>query len=333
MKKLLHFRALSLGFAIFAMFFGAGNVIFPLALGQSAGDQSLFAFLGLSFTAVVIPLAGFIAIILYEGDYRAFFGRIGKIPGFILAFFIISLLGPLGSAPRCITVAFTTFKGIFSHLSLPLFSALSCILIFISIIKKRFVLTLLGWVLTPLLLISLLAIILMGLFAPSEASPSELSKAHLFLHGLQEGYHTMDLLAAFFFSSTILSRLKKGQHSMSSVIGASVIGACLLCATYLGFSTIAALHSASLSIQGKEELLNAVTMKIAGPFGSILVCATVTLACFTTAIALITAFTEFILMVQHSPWCFSNSNALCFPWLYFGERLFPQLEQLNCFNA
>src|ERR1700722_11983722 len=102
MKFLLKTESLSLGLAMFSMFFGAGNVIFPLALGQFAGDKNLYAILGLILTAALIPAAGVFAMILFEGNYKNFFGRLGKVPGFLLAFTTISLLGPLGSTPRCI---------------------------------------------------------------------------------------------------------------------------------------------------------------------------------------------------------------------------------------
>src|SRR5262245_55918616 len=111
MKQRFNLESLSIGLAMFSMFFGAGNVIFPLAVGQFAGDKNLFATLGLILTAAVMPIAGVMGMILYDGNYRDFFGRLGKIPGFLLALIIITLLGPLGSTPRCIALSYTTFKS------------------------------------------------------------------------------------------------------------------------------------------------------------------------------------------------------------------------------
>ena len=91
MKSIFKSEALSIGLAMFSMFFGAGNIIYPLAVGQYAGDQNFYAMLGLIITAAIMPIAGVIAMILFEGDYRAFFGRLGKVPGFLLALIIISL--------------------------------------------------------------------------------------------------------------------------------------------------------------------------------------------------------------------------------------------------
>jgi branched-chain amino acid:cation transporter, LIVCS family len=300
MKTLNKTETISIGLAMFAMFFGAGNVIFPLALGQYAGDKNFFAIVGLILTAALMPAAGVFAMILFEGNYRNFFGRLGNIPGFILALTTISLLGPLGSTPRCIALAYTTLKSSFLDLSVPLFSALACVVIFLFTIKKKRILALLGWVLTPILLLALLTIIVMGFFTASEIKIVEQSNASLFLYGLKEGYNTMDLLASFFFSSAILNMLRlkskdqTEQPYLKTALWASVIGTFLLALVYICFSYLASFHGNQLSLHAKDELLAAISHKIAGPYGGLLVCVTIAMACLTTAIALISAFADFV---------------------------------------
>ena len=302
MKKLFKSQSLVIGLAMFSMFFGAGNIIFPLAVGQYAGDKNFYAILGLILTAAIMPIAGVIAMILFDGNYRHFFGRLGKIPGFLLALSIISLLGPLGSTPRCIALSYTTLKSSFLGISPVLFSALACGIIFLFTVRKNHILTLLGWVLTPVLLCSLITIIIMGLIAGPETQNMTQTGTALFLHGLKEGYNTMDLLAAFFFSSTILNilrlRVKENETPScsyaSTALRASIVGAVLLAAIYIGFSYLAAFHGSHLNIHGKDELLAAITMRIAGAHAGILVCVTIAFACLTTAIALISAFTDFM---------------------------------------
>lgn len=303
MKHFLNSGAISIGLAMFSMFFGAGNIIYPLAVGQYAGDKNLFAILGLILTAAIMPIAGAIAMILFDGDYRQFFGRLGRIPGFILALAIISLLGPLGSTPRCIALSYTTLSSSYLEMSQTLFSAIACGIIFLFTVRKRHILSLLGWILTPVLLSALIAIIVIGLIIAPEA-PSNVDSTNLkmFLHGLSEGYNTMDLLAAFFFSSTIIHILKTRvskndtlkKDYLRTAFQASLVAACLLAAIYIGFSYIASFHGNDLSISGKDELLAAITMKIAGPYAGILICIAIALACLTTAIALISSFTDFI---------------------------------------
>src|SRR5262245_48888774 len=101
----------STGLAMFSMFFGAGNIVFPLALGQFTQDKTFFGISGLLLTAVLVPLMGLIAMLLFEGDYRTFFQRIGKLPGFFLAVLILGLIGPFGAVPRCITMSFSTLSA------------------------------------------------------------------------------------------------------------------------------------------------------------------------------------------------------------------------------
>jgi LIVCS family branched-chain amino acid:cation transporter len=301
MKRILKSQSLAIGLALFSMFFGAGNIIFPLAVGLQSGDKNIYAMMGLLLTAAVMPIAGVVAMILFDGNYHKFFGRLGKIPGFLLALIIISLLGPLGSTPRCIALSYTTLKSSFPHLSPILFSAVACSLIFLCTVKKQKILTLLGWILTPLLLGSLVTIIILGLISTPNISQVQQTYTNTFFYGLKEGYNTMDLLAAFFFSSTIVNILKtrfqekeeKNRHT-NIALRASLIGAILLGIIYIGFSYLAVFHGNHLTHSAKDELLAAITFKIAGPHAAILVCIAIASACFTTAIALISAFADFI---------------------------------------
>jgi LIVCS family branched-chain amino acid:cation transporter len=298
--KFLKSESLAIGLAMFSMFFGAGNIIFPLAVGQFAADQNLYAILGLILTAALMPIAGVIAMILYDGSYRQFFGRIGKGPGFALALFIIALLGPLGSTPRCIALSYTTLKSSIPALSPTLFCALACSAVYLCAMRKKYLLTLLGWILTPVLLGSLTLIILLGFLSEPEVQNLHTGNDNLFWHGLKEGYNTMDLLAAFFFSSTILNVLKSkfqtaGEtHYLKTAFKASLIGAFLLAATYIGFSYLAALHGGGLETMSKDALLSALMVRVAGTYAGTLVCLTIAFACLTTAIALITAFADFV---------------------------------------
>lgn len=279
------------------MFFGAGNVIFPLALGQYAGDQTWSAASGLLVTAVLMPFAGMLALVLYDGDYERFFNRLGKIPGFLVALLVISLLGPLGSTPRCIALSYTAFKASIADVSPTIFGAAACLLIYCCAYRKNRIIDLLGYVLTPLLLSSLVYIVIKGLMTPADPTPSNLSNITAFLHGMKEGYNTMDLLAAFFFSPMIIASLRQRvpQNAvMGYAIRSSLIGASLLAITYVGFSLIASMHAHDLVVSGKEEILSAIVMKIMGPSGGLFVCLTIVLVCLTTAIALISAFTDFV---------------------------------------
>lgn len=293
-------RVLSTGLAMFSMFFGAGNVVFPLVVGQTAGDQTPYAILGLLLTAVGVPFLGLIAILLFQGQYQTFFARLGKFPGFIVAAAIMLLIGPFGGLPRCIALSHATLQLSWPWLSFGLFSLATCFLIFFCTVKKNHMLGVLGYCLTPLLLLSLTVIVIVGLWTGGSSIPSSMTASQSFLHGFMEGYNTMDLLASFFFSAIIYNTLqqdskKQNQRDLFIVsLKASCIGAVLLSLVYVGFSLVAAWHALSLSDVGQGELLGALTLKILGPHAGLVASATIALACLTTAIALAAVFAEFL---------------------------------------
>lgn len=307
---------------MFSMFFGAGNVVFPLALGQHAQSMNLYAILGMIITAVGVPFAGLIAMTLFDGNYKTFFARIGVIPGFIVSAIIMALIGPFGAIPRCIALSYSTSKMYMPGISLELFSAISCVLIFALTVKRNKILDILGYYLTPLLLGSLAIIIVKGYLGDckeincpigqfislqSPSSPAAPEADHtafaIFLTGLKEGYQTMDLLGAFFFCSVVITCLKEsmdpehhGNHRKIVMLSlrASLIGATLLTLVYIGFSYVAAFNSGTLAGVPKDELIGVLSVLILGDYASLVAITAVALACVTTAIALASVFAEFL---------------------------------------
>lgn len=290
------------GLAMFSMFFGAGNVVFPLALGQIAKDQNFYAIIGMLITAVGVPFTGLIAMTLFDGDYKLFFQRIGKIPGFVVSLIIMGLIGSFGALPRCIALSYSTAKVFLPEISLPLFSGIFCFIIWMFTFKRSSIIDTLGYVLTPLLLGSLGLIIVKGIITPEHLPISEHDSITVFLKGLKDGYSTMDLLGAFFFSSVIINCLKNGLKSkdttshelVMTTLKASVIGAFLLAITYIGFSYVASIHSIALDGVSSEALISTIAIHVLGPNAGLIACTAVALACLTTAIALAAVFAEFI---------------------------------------
>lgn len=304
MKLGLKSNTISTGLAMFSMFFGAGNVVFPLALGQFAQDYNHFAIFGLLLTAVGVPFMGLIAMTLFDGDYKKFFERLGKIPGFTVAIIIMALIGPFGAIPRCIALSYSTVQIYMPDISITVFSLLSCFVIFAFTYKKNRILEVLGFVLTPILLGSLAIIIVKGLlFTPEVQMTANHNPLEIFWKGFKDGYQTMDLLGAFFFSSVILACLKQDiqpseKTSYRTIINvalkASAIGAFLLSIVYVGFSYVSAFHSESLGEIAKDQLAGIIAIQVLGPYAGIIACVAVALACLTTAIALAAVFAEFI---------------------------------------
>jgi branched-chain amino acid:cation transporter, LIVCS family len=298
---------LSTGLAMFSMFFGAGNVVFPLDLGRVAGNMNFYAILGLLLTAVFVPFVGLFTMFLFSGDYEKFFQRIGKIPGLLIVSFLMALIGPFMAMPRCVTLSYSTIQMYFPKLSIFYFSLISVILLYVLTINKKKILDLLGKILSPLLLISLLVLIVVGLIYHPNATTVPFSRSEIFLYGLREGYFTMDLLGAFFFSVVILLGLKRslgkkfnfeekeGKKKFNRmVLNSSLIGAGLLAVIYAGFSFVASFYSHSLNIAQKDTVLSVLATTILGPFGGLIANVAVSLACLTTAITLAAVFSEFI---------------------------------------
>lgn len=299
MNTLKKFDCFAFGLAIFAMFFGAGNIIFPLALGQIALDKTPWGLSGFLLTAVSMPFIGLLAMFRYKGKIKLFFSRLGKIPGLVIATLVISLLGPFGAAPRCIALMHSTLSLSFPGLPLMLFSISACGLIFLFSFRENCLVKLLGYVLSPLMIALLILVIIKGfIWAPEAALVStNLSNISHFWKGLTEGYNTMDLLAAFFFAPIVISSLgnsEKDQNLNRFVLIASVIGASLLALVYIGFCYLAYFYAPQLAGVANDQLLGAIAIKILGPYAGIIVGLTVTFACLTTAIALIAAFASFI---------------------------------------
>ena len=294
---------ISTGLAVFSMFFGAGNIVFPLAIGQYAQSNNIYAILGLLVTAVLVPFLGLTTMTLFRGNYMEFFGRMGKIPGFLMALLLLALIGPLGAIPRCVTLSYSTFLLMFPGLSLFFYSLFACLLVFLLAYSQQKLLDILGYILTPVLVGSLFFIILKGLFGAPIPEVNIYEPMHVFVTGFLEGYKTMDLLGALFFSSVVLICLEEEVQAhdtenkrkmMRMTLKAGCIGTGLLALVYIGFSILAAAYAHELSETSKDLLLGKIAFHVLGPYGGIVACVAVVLACLTTAIALAAVFAQFL---------------------------------------
>ena len=115
----------TLGLAIFSMLFGAGNIIYPIKAGVVSGNQNFFGIIGFLLTGVLLPVIGLVAMILFDGDYKKFFYRLGNMPGFMAILFCMFIIGPIIAMPRCITVPYEMILPFLpAYITLPIFSAL-----------------------------------------------------------------------------------------------------------------------------------------------------------------------------------------------------------------
>lgn len=287
----------TLGFALFAMFFGAGNLVFPLKLGTLAQSSWLQAFSGFAVTGVLIPIIGFFAMTLFDGDYRAFFAPLGKKAGLICMTLILLLLGPCGAVARCLALCYSSVNAVYPNLSRLEFSLAASFVVFLFSFRDTRTVPLLGKLLTPLKLATLTWLIFEGLQSSAPTLGESKIGTGVFKQGILEGLETLDLLAALAFSCFLIPRFKlaasspKDLYSLALKCGA--ICGVLLASTYAGFCYIAARHAASLPSQS-DLLLISLSEHLMGPWGAKLTMLVVLLACLTTVIALSSIFSEFI---------------------------------------
>jgi branched-chain amino acid:cation transporter, LIVCS family len=297
---------LAAGLALFSMFFGAGDLLWPLILGGSSGDQNFFAMLGLLITGVSLPLLGLIAMMLFQGDYHGFFGRIGKWPSIALILVVQLILGPVGSIPRVITLSFATLKPYLPEvISLASFSVLCCLVILAFTLKPRKLVQLLGLVLTPVLLLCLGAILLLGFISHPEPQSMNLTSSEAFVSGIKVGYNTLDLIASFIFAPLVLSHFimegerfdtQEGKFRIfRKMVKASLIAAGLLCTMYIGLTYVASYYTPVLGADVRpEERLSAISLYLLGPYGASIASIAVVLACLTTGIPLVSIFAKYL---------------------------------------
>jgi LIVCS family branched-chain amino acid:cation transporter len=289
------------GLALFSMFFGAGDLIWPLILGGIVGEGHFFATMGLLITGVSLPLLGVVAMLLFQGNCRAFFQRIGRVPGLILLFIIQAILGPIGSIPRLFTLSYATLKPYLPDISLGVFSILAGAMVFLLAYRKQRIIDILGLVLTPLLLITLGAILFLGLYHPPAALHTDMTPAASFFKGAGVGYNTLDIIASFIFAPLVLSHFQQGDSAhgekpaIRKMLHASLIAAGLLSVMYIGLTYVSSYYTPLLPAgHAPEERLAAISFYLMGPIGAFCSCIAVAMACLTTAIPLVSICADYI---------------------------------------
>ena len=280
------------GFALFSMFFGAGNVIFPPYLGMEAGPQWLAGFSAYFIADIGLALLGVFAL-LRVGSSEAVTRRVGKVPSEILMCAIILCIGPMVAIPR---TSATTFEMAIapnlSGVSPVLFSVLFFAVILALCIKESAVVDIVGKILTPLLLLGLFAIIVKGIVTPLGEIAALPQIANVAVTGIKAGYQTMDALAALPFGIIVLQSVTakgydSGKKQFRVVSGAAVLAGVLLLAVYMGLAYLGATVSAQYTgAIGRAQLIMAIVEALMGKVGMILFGVVVGLACVTTAIAL-----------------------------------------------
>ncbi|MCX2454187.1 branched-chain amino acid transport system II carrier protein [Pedobacter sp. PLR] len=291
---------LTIGFALFAMFFGAGNLLLPPYIGIQIGNHVLITILAFGLTGILLPFLGILSVVIAGDKFEDLAAKIHPLLSPILGTVIMLCIGPLIAIPR--TAATTYEVGILPSFpeSGPIWTSLIFFIVtWLLTIRPSRVVDIIGNILTPLLLVLLITLILTGIFSPIDSyNESALSSGQSFTLGFIDGYQTLDVLASVIFAGIIIAASKaKGYQNtrskMQVVITAGALSSTFLFIIYGGLIYLGATSGISGTSIKRSELLMHISRSILGPYGNIGIAISIALACLTTSIALVAAFGTF----------------------------------------
>lgn len=281
------------GFALFSMFLGAGNLIFPPYLGLHAGETWLPALIGFLLTGVGLPLMTVYATLRSGGTIMTLARYVGRPFGRLLGLIVVLSIGPMFAIPR---TAATTYEvgvaTIVPSVPIEVSSVVFFVIVWALTINRSKVVDRLGKYLTPFLLLTLFAIVVAAVINPIGTPGAAAEPAYNFAGGFTEGYQTMDALAASMFAGVALSNIvargyNNREEQLSMSIRCGVIAAVLLGLVYCGLTYGGAGATGAFPADiDRSALLIGMTSGLLGSIGAYCLSVAVILACLTTAIGL-----------------------------------------------
>jgi len=295
---------------LFALFLGAGNIIFPPALGQMAGENIFIAMLGFLITAVGLPLIAVLAIANAGGEsgLQVIAGRVHPIFGIAFTMTIYMAIGPFFGIPRTATVSyeigivpFLTGGAATSPLPLALFTILFFTMTIVLALNPAKLVDRIGKILTPVLLLVIGSLAIKSLITPmgeiGQAKGDYITQP--FFRSIVEGYLTMDVIAALVFGIVIINALKaegvtKKGPLLKAMIIAGLVAATGLTLVYIALSYIGATSVEVIGMQANGGTILSLTSTVLyGPAGTLILAVTIIFACLTTSIGLVSACSQF----------------------------------------
>lgn len=289
--------SLIIGFALFSMFFGAGNLIFPAFLGNQLGDQFYLGVIGFIVTGVGLPLLAIVTCSKLDGSFETMASRVGKKFAIFCTAMLFIAIGPMLGIPR---TAATTYELAIN----PFFPQIPMFVVIIGyflvnlffVLKQSSIIDTIGKYLTPILLIILFVIVTKGIIMPI-GDLSNTNAINVFSSSLLEGYQTMDALAALLFAGIITKSIKDKGYSKketpSMILKSSLVAIIGLAFVYGGLMYLGAQTASTATDMGKTALLLHISQSVLGQAGSALIGLAMGVACLTTSIGLVTAGASF----------------------------------------
>ena len=286
------------GFALFSLFFGAGNLILPPTLGAKAGLDWWIVVLGFITTAVTIPILAIFAHAKLQGTLYDFGKKVSPIFSTIYCFLIYSIAIAIPS-PRTAAVTHEMTVQPFFETSTLFTSIVYFVLVFVFAINRSRVIGLIGKFLTPIIVLILLIIIGIAAFSSEGiATPSTFTSP--FIDGILEGYQTFDAIGGVVVGAVIIISLNYSNHNTfdekrNLIRKAGFIAGTGLLLIYGGLILSGALFSSTFAENAsRTEILTSLSIQTLGNLGSTFLSILVALACFTTAVGIVTGTADYI---------------------------------------
>lgn len=299
--KALGKNSIIVGFALFAMFFGAGNLIFPPALGLLSGDMWPLGFAGFLVVDAVLSCLGVFVVNSAGGPRHAFDRVLGKVGSTVLNTAAILCLCVLFAMPR---TAATTFElsvapyiGDGADVFLLPFSVLFFAVVYLLACRKSRVVDIIGKFFTPTLMAGILVLIAAGVAQPlGPVGPPQVPS--VLEEGVRSGYQTMDVLGVAAFSiiildSAIVKGCKEGRERLTLLARASIGAVLMLGVVYGGLTYLGATSGGFGGGMSQVALLVAIVESLLGEAGMVMLGIVVLLACVTTAVALVSSAADY----------------------------------------
>ena len=290
-------ESLIVGFALFALFFGAGNLILPPFLGFFAGTQWYLVAFGFALSAVGLPLLGIFAHARIQGSIFNFADRVSPVFSIIYSF-LIYLISVSLPAPRTAAVTHEIAVQPFVDVSALTTSIIYFTMVFLFVIKRSSVINNIGKFLTPAILLLLLSIIVSGIFSENKPIGKSITELPI-LYGFFEGYQTFDAIAALVVGGVIIVSVKLKYSSnleiRNIITTAAIIAAVGLFFVYGGLIYNGAIVASEFhSNITRTQLLSGISLLNLGSMAQTALAVLVALACFTTAVGIITGTADFM---------------------------------------
>lgn len=315
--KLTRRQRILVATTLFGMFFGAGNLIFPVHLGQMAGSNVIPAIIGFIITAVGIPIFGVAAIGVTHADgLQALSGKVGRGYGIFFTCLLYLTIGPLFAIPRCATVSFTTgvspmLSEAAQPLALLLFSAVFFAFVLFFSLRPGKITVWIGKIINPVFLLFLAVLVIAALLNPgasiSAVAPTEpyATKTSAFFSSFIEGYGTMDAIAGLAFGIVVIDVIRRIGVDNDDAVAVDVLGSGVLTGILMAVIYVVTILMGTQS-RGLFEIsdnggiaLTQIAGHYFGGIGQIILAVTITFACLKTSIGLVTSCSETFVKMTH----------------------------------